>query len=104
MIELLLVHFMWLAANDPVNLWLGRQYDAHKSYCCDGSDAFIYDGEYTINGDGSIAVLLPDGSMQTIPPYKVLPYNPEDPNPTGTAVWWHNEEYKTYCFALGPLV
>lgn len=97
-------HFMWLAADDEVNKWLGRQHDTRNGYCCDGSDAFVYDGEYTINGDGSVSLPLPDGTRQVIDAYKVLPYRPTDPNPTGGAVWWHNEQYHTYCFALGLLI
>ncbi len=97
-------HFMWLAADDPVKLWLGRQHDANGSYCCDGTDAFIYDGPHTINADGSVTIPLPSGELKVIDPYKVLPFNPADPNPTGQAVWWHSDGYgSTYCFALGPL-
>jgi hypothetical protein len=98
-------HFMWLAADDPVNAWLGRQHDANGSFCCTSTDAFVYDGAYTINANGSVTLPLPDGSTHTIEAYKVIPYNASkpDPNPTGSAVWWHNEQGHTYCFALGPL-
>jgi hypothetical protein len=96
-------------ANSPNAEWFARQHNAQGGYCCSGADAHLYYGAYTINGDGSITMPLEDGTKLTIEPGKVLPFNPADPNPTGTAVLWYNgvltsvESVNLYCIALGPL-
>lgn len=96
-------HFAWLAANDPVNEWLGRQHSSDGSFCCNKADAHLYYGAYTINADGSVTIPLAGGELVTIEPGRVLGYNPLDPNPTATSVWWYRYPQQTFCFALGPL-
>lgn len=94
-------HFLWLAADDPINLWLGRQHGADGGFCCSVSDAHFYDGPYTLNPDGSISLPL-GGEMRTIPKEKVVG-NLADPNPTGGAVIWYIDPAWIYCFATGAL-
>lgn len=91
--------------NAPNAAWFGRQHNSNGGFCCDGSDAYLYYGAYDINQDGSVSVPMPDGSKLNIEASKVLPYNKDDPNPTGTVVWWHSDQSVevTYCFALGTL-
>jgi hypothetical protein len=102
-------HFMWLAADDPINEWLGRQYSVEGSFCCSKADAYFYDGGYTINADGSVTIPLDGGGELTIEAGKrVKPKvdafgHQTDPNPTGGAVWWHGPDGSTYCWADGPL-
>lgn len=89
--------------NAPNAAWFANQHNAQGGYCCDGSDAHLFYGNYTMNPDGSVSVRIPDGEL-LIQPGNVIPYNPADPNPTGTAVWWYGDTpQKTYCFAIGTL-
>jgi hypothetical protein len=94
-------------ADNPWGKWFASQHNANGNWCCDGADGHIYDGDYSINADGSVT--MPDGmgGTFTLPAELVLPYNPTDPNPTGHAVWWYAagqpNRVGSYCFALGPL-
>jgi hypothetical protein len=91
-------------ANSPNAAWFGRQHNADGSWCCDGADGHLYYGAYAINADGSVTLPLDSGDTLKIDAVKVLPFNPTDPNPMGTAVWWYGSTpAATYCFALGPL-
>lgn len=89
--------------------WFSRQHNALGQWCCDSADGHLYDGAYTINPDGSVTLPAVDGTI-TLEAGKVLPFNPRDPNPTGSAVIWYwgdflsaDRAWAAYCFALGPL-
>lgn len=104
-------HFHELADDDPINLWLARQYSMDGGFCCSGADAYAYDGSYTTNPDGSVTVPLDGGGTRVIPFDKTvrIPVDafgrPTDPNPTGGAVWWKSADGRQiYCWAFGPLV
>lgn len=96
-------HLTYLAADDPINLWLGRQYSAEGSWCCNTADAHLYYGGYDINPDGSVTLPLDGGGTVVVPKERVLAYNPRDPNPTGAAVLWYHDIQHVYCLAIGPL-
>lgn len=85
-------------ANSPNKLWYETQHDQNGAWCCNTSDGEGYQGDYTINQDGSVTLSLKTGP-RTIAPYKVI----NVPNPTGNAVWWHVGA-TDYCFALGSLL
>ena len=59
-------HFTWLAANDPINEWLGRQRNSAGNFCCSVADAHLYYGAYTINPDGSVPIPLEGGELVII--------------------------------------
>lgn len=96
-------------AGNPNAGWFSRQHNTDGGYCCDGYDAHLYYGSYTLNSDGSVSLPLADGNTLSIPSGHVLPFNPIDPNPMGTAVLWYNGSLQSeftisvYCMALGPL-
>jgi hypothetical protein len=79
-----------------IRSWYESQHDSEGLQCCAESDAYDFYGDYTLRPDGSVT-LEADGVRREIPAYQVL----TGPNPTGHAVWWHNESGGTYCFALG---
>ena len=95
-------------ANSPNAAWFGRQHNAAGSWCCNNADGHIYDGDYTLNADGSVTIPSEGGGIINVETWKVLPFNPADPNPTGHAVIWYqganlSAETYVYCFAIGPL-
>lgn len=88
--------------NSKFHQWFKSQYNAQGAWCCDVSDGHEYDGDYTLNKDGSVTLLLKNGHYK-IEAFKVL----KNPNPTGHAVWWYlgsiNGAPTTYCFSPGPM-
>lgn len=83
----------------PNAAWFAKQYNKNGQWCCDVSDGHEYDGDYVVNGDGSVT-LDPDGTARTLPKAMIL----DGPNPTGHAVWWYVESggsHTDYCFAPG---
>lgn len=96
-------------ANSPWADWFGRQHNADGGYCCTNFDGHVYDGDYLLNADGSVTLPLKEGGAIEIPAGRVLQWNPEDPNPTGSAVLWYGGQALAattfvYCFAVGPLI
>lgn len=85
-------------AQAPLNIqkWYGSQHNARGGYCCDKADGHAYYDNYQLNKDGSVT--LANGTH--IPQWQVL----SGPNPTGHAVWWHNSDLVSYCFAPGSLI
>ena len=85
-------------ANSPNREWFKSQRNSAGQWCCDEADGHAYDGDYTVNPDGSISI-----GEHTIESYKVL----RQPNPTGHAVWWYVDSAMsgrtTYCFIPGTL-
>jgi len=92
-------------ANSPNAAWFSRQYNSQHGYCCTMADAHLYYGPYDVQADGSVTIPLVNGTKRSVESGKGLEFNPDDPNPTGTAVWWYSSitEAGTYCFALGSL-
>lgn len=88
-------------ANSPNAKWFKEQHNERGQWCCDESDGHRFDGDYTVNQDGSVTA-VDDGKKFEIPAYMVL----KGANPTGGAVWWFLETAggrMTYCFAPGSL-
>lgn len=87
--------------NAPNHKWFAAQHNAQGQWCCDKADGHEFDGNYTMNDDGSVTLHFDDGRQLQIAKYKVL----TGPNPTGHAIWWHadhpNSPYDTYCFIAG---
>jgi hypothetical protein len=84
-------------ANSPLKEWYHEQHNSAGQWCCDEADGHPYDGDYTLNPDGSVTI-----GKETIEADKVL----KQPNPTGHAVWWYidnNYGRTTYCFIPGAL-
>jgi hypothetical protein len=90
-------------ANSPNRSWFEAQHNSHGGSCCADADGHPYDGEYTLNKDGSVTLQW-QGKPHTIDAWKVLK---DSSNPTGHAVWWYllgpNGQMQDYCFAPGPL-
>lgn len=81
-------------ASPEIREWFRNQHDRRGNWCCDEADGSRYDGDYKLNGDGSVT--LADG--RRVEAEKVL----TGPNPTGHAVLWHYGKV-IYCFAPGTL-
>ena len=87
-------------ARPELDGWYSSQRNSVGQWCCNGDDQHAYEGDYTINKDGSVTVTDENGAPYTIEAYKVL----TGPNPTGHPVWWYIEGMNgknTFCFALG---
>ena len=85
----------WQGESDSAQaVWFAAQHNKKGEWCCDKSDGHWYDDDYTLNPDGSVTL----ANGHKLEPYMVL----DNPNPTGRAVYWHNE-YRDYCFAPGTL-
>ena len=88
--------------NAPFHEWFEAQHNEAGGWCCNSADGHQYDGEYTINDDGTVTAQW-DGKPVTIEAFKVL----KTPNPTGHAVWWYLTREdgmpSTFCFSPGPL-
>lgn len=81
--------------------WFKSQHNEQGQWCCDKSDGHRFDGDYTVNGDGSVTA-FDGGQKYQIPAYMVL----KGANPTGGAVWWFVETAggrMSFCFAPGSL-
>lgn len=89
-------------SNSPHRTWFGQQHDANGKWCCDESDGHLFDGNYSLNKDGSVTIHAATGDIQ-VEPHKVIM---NTKNPTGTAVWWYRSMSTagTYCFAPGALL
>src|SRR4051794_17815289 len=89
-------------ANSPQSAWFSRQFNSEHGFCCTMADAHLYNGAYDLEADVSVTIPLPDGSNLSVKREKLLPLNPNDPNPPGKAVWWctPTPASGTYCFAL----
>ena len=89
-------------ANSPNAEWFKSQHNETGQWCCDESDGHRFDGDYTVNKDGSVTV-YDEGKKYEIPKHMVL----KGANPTGGAVWWFTQNYHgertSYCFAPGSL-
>lgn len=88
-------------ANSQYEEWFKSQHNSNGQICCDKSDGHFYDGDYTMNPDGSVTLQF-KGKPHTLPKSMVLTGN----NPTGHAIWWFLEfgdEHYDYCFAPGSL-
>lgn len=70
--------------------------NGQRLWCCSIADGETYNGNYTLNPDGSVDL---DNGVH-IEAYRVLS---DRANPTGHAVWWHTPA-ASYCFAPGPLM
>lgn len=81
--------------SEDIQTWFNSQHNGHGQYCCDQADGERYDGDYTINSDGSVK--LANGTV--IENWKVL----TSPNPVGHPILWHIGSH-VYCFALGPQI
>lgn len=81
-------------ASPEIRHWFRTQYNSRGNWCCDEADGSRYDGDYTLNKDGSVT--LADGTR--VEAWKVL----TGPNPTGHAVLWRYGR-TIYCFAPGTL-
>lgn len=90
-------------ANSQFHQWFESQTNSRGGSCCADADGHEYDGDYTMNEDGSVTLGLPNGPYR-VEAYKVLK---DSRNPTGHAIWWFVEGYNgnktTFCFAPGPL-
>lgn len=88
-------------ADPAIKKWFSDQHNSLGQWCCNDADGHEYDGNYTINSDGSVTLEY-EGKPHWMPAYKVL----TGPNPTGYAVWWYlidDEGQPTdYCFSPGP--
>lgn len=87
--------------NSPNHQWFEQQTNADGRSCCGSADGQVYDGNYTMNNDGSVTLDLDAG------PYQIAASNVlKGPNPTGHPIWWHNDYngvITTYCFSPGTL-
>jgi hypothetical protein len=87
-------------ADSPFKEWFKSQHNEQGAWCCDESDGHLFDGDYTINSDGSVNTEV-EGHKVWIPHAKVL----KGPNPTGSAVVWYRAydagEPSVYCFSPG---
>lgn len=81
----------------PYADWFKSQHNSTGQWCCDEADGHYYDGNYTLNPDGSVTIGAGDGA-RTLPAYMAL----KGPNPTGRAVWWGFGDVD-FCFAPGTL-
>ena len=81
-------------ADPGIQAWFKSQHNARGDWCCDQSDGERYDGNYTVNKDGSVTL----ANGHKIFAYMVL----TGPNPTGHAIYWHSGE-QDYCFAPGAM-
>src|SRR6185437_7100796 len=82
----------------PDTAWYAAQYNKYGQWCCDVADGHRYDGDYTVNEDGSVTI-DPRGVNRRLPAYMII----RGPNPTGHAVWWYLEGgygHTDYCFAM----
>lgn len=89
-------------ANPELHKWFEEQTNGAGGSCCSDADGHLYDGDYTINADGSVTLEI-EGEKVTMEAYKVL----NGPNPTGHAVVWYLKGgygLATYCFAAGPQI
>ena len=87
--------------NSPYADWFKSQHNDQGQWCCDQSDGHRFDGDYTVNKDGSVTA-FDGGQKYQIPPHMVL----KGANPTGGAVWWFIETAggrMSFCFAPGSL-
>ena len=81
--------------NSPNKEWFESQHNSTGQWCCNEADGHQYDGDYTMNEDGSVSI-----GNDRIESYKVL----KGPNPMGQAVWWYVEGpygRTTFCFIPG---
>lgn len=91
----------YASADPAIQKWFNDQKNATGDRCCDESDGHRYDGQYTMNPDGSVTLHLKEGA-RVLPKAKVL----LGPNPTGHAVWWYIAGpgwHTDFCFAPGTL-
>ena len=106
--------------DSPYMAWFAEQYDQHGGWCCNLADGHRYDGNYTMNPDGTVTLPVTlDGIPYNIviEAFKVLDGTTSvvggavrgGPNPTGHAVVWSSSEQLTidasniYCFSPGNL-
>jgi hypothetical protein len=84
-------------ANTPNAEWYRSQHNSQGQWCCNEADGHPYEGNYTMNSDGSVSV-----EGHRIEAAKVL----NGVNPTGHAVWWYLDGPNgrtSFCFAPGTL-
>lgn len=90
-------------SNSPYKEWFSKQKNSLGMSCCDISDGHRFEGDYTINEDGSVTLKTISEGMVLIPKEKVILGS----NPTGNAIWWYYKDYTgkrtDYCFAPGSL-
>lgn len=86
-------------ANSPHKDWFDAQHNARGTSCCHEGDAHRYDGDYTLNQDGSVTL----GNGRALPEWMVL----KGTNPTGAAIYWfrdyENGQRTDYCFSPGTM-
>jgi len=86
-------------AGSPYADWFEKQENALGQSCCNQADGHFYEGEYSLNPNGTIIL----AGKEIVPRSKVL----TNPNPTGRPIWWYTGDPKgfhtTYCFAPGAL-
>lgn len=92
----------WKDRSANIVEWFKSQHNSAGQWCCDEADGHAYDGDYSLNADGSVTVELA-GKPHVIPKQMVL----SGSNPTGHAVWWFIDTvaygHVDYCFAPGSL-
>lgn len=91
----------YAASSPQIREWFEQQKDRTGRSCCAQADGHYYDGNYTLNPDGSVTVSL-HGKPHTLAPETVI----NSPNPTGRAIWWYYEVgdiHTDFCFSPGTL-
>ena len=89
--------------SSPFKEWFETQHNSKGEWCCNDADGHMYDGDYSLNADGSVTIPWNAQGPIHVDASRVL----TTPNPTGHAVWWYLPDMQgrpnTFCFSPGQL-
>lgn len=84
--------------------WAMRQLAIEGTRCCDPSDVYLYKGAWRYEYEGGaivgVTILFDTGYQVFVPKGRFVDRkrDPDDINPTGSAVIWFRDVTNIYCF------